>query len=150
MNNMSAKSSRFRMIIPLSLNLFILLFFVTTFAQPNYKMSFFYQPHESAGTDCSYSESTQPHGYLVKCGNKQFRIHHFARPHLNSKQLSWEVLYWVTNLTATPKVENVGTSLWVKADLQSQLQEFKLGQSVDNDTATLDLTISLTQASFLP
>jgi len=150
MKNMNAEISRFRMTIPLSLNLFILLFFITTFAQPNYKMNFFYQPHESAGTDCTYSEGTQPHGFHVKCGQKQFRIHHFARPHLNSKQLSWEVLYWVTNLSTTATSENVGTSLWVKADPQSQLQEFKLGQSVDNDTATLDLTISLSKTRTSP
>lgn len=107
----------------------------------NSEISFFLQPHESAGTDCTFDKTNQPHGYFVTCGKRNFRVHHFARLHSNLIQKQWEILFWVTNIQDAEQNKHVGTTLWVKADTNSRVQTFKLSQAIDNDTATLDLTI---------
>ncbi len=124
----------------------VILFSNVTFAaflSSSKKISFFLQPHETAGTECTYESTNQPHGYFVVCGQRTFRVHHFIHSHQNQEQNQWEILFWVTNFQNSHQNENVGTTLWVKGDTKSNMQTFKLSQAIDNDTATLDLTIQL-------
>ncbi len=129
---------------------FFSVFMVVIFLSSGFAMAvptargieFFLQPHESAGTECTYTKTDQPHGYLVTCGARKFRVHHFTRLHSNSTQNQWEILFWVTHVKNDRETEYVGTSVWIKADTKSNIQTIKLSQAIDNDTGTLDLTIN--------
>lgn len=121
---------------------FFAVLLVSSLCFASAEISFFLQPHESQGTDCTFEKTSQPHGYLVTCGKRSFRVHHFVRLHSNLIQKQWEVLFWVTNIQDEDHNKHVGTTLWVKADTNSLVNTFKLSQAIDNDTATLDLTIN--------
>ena len=117
----------------------LITFSTVAVAEP---VKFFYQPNESAGTDCWFKPSGQPHGYLVYCGSHEFSIHHFARPFVRADKTSWELLFLVTNRKAVAN-EYQGSTMWINAKPGAQITDMKLSQVVDGDTATLDMTIEL-------
>lgn len=98
------------------------------------KLEFYYQPHESAGVDCTYKEIPEMKDFLVKCGGSEYLVHFLARPYKKQDRVSWEVLYWVVN-------QKAGGSLMMDLGPSSEMKSFQVGQFVDNDTAELILRV---------
>lgn len=108
-------------------------------------MNFTYQPMEGAGTECTHKQIRDLPDYAVECatpyGTKVFTAHVIVRENLREKNTGLEVLYWVTAPGDTPTSPRKfdSTSALINLSGKTKLENFSLGQGVENDAAYLNL-----------
>ena len=114
---------------------------------------FEYVPAEWTSTRCEHKRIHRiPHNWQVWCEDqytkKEFSVHLLLRELVNNrtKKTRIEWLYWVTNRTPNSSSsyarEFTGTSLLLTLEDLTKIGDFRLGQSVDNDYAHLNLVLT--------
>ena len=100
---------------------------------------------------CTHAlESAEAQDWKLICknpngpGTRQFRIHLWvtAYTHTNAPKLSYEILYWVTDLSDSAHIVAVGGTTWLHLSEPSALAGIELSQSVENDTAGVYLKLN--------
>jgi hypothetical protein len=90
------------------------------------------------------SSAESKNGEASKTSLRTYRVHLWltAYTHPQPPRLSYEILYWVTDLT-NRKTESAGSTTWFHLRDPSALDSLEIRQSVENDTAGLYLEIRL-------
>ena len=95
-------------------------------------------------------ETAESQDWKVTCTNgpktisKQFSVHLWVTqyPRPSDPRVSYEILYWVTDLSNPHKPTAASSTIWVHLKDPSELSGLELAQGVDEDTAGLYLTIN--------
>ena len=106
-----------------------------------------YEPWQTA--PCLHSKSN-PYDWEVQCNDvirtRKFSVHLALSfyPHSSSNNSSYELLYWVTDLTDPANPNHNSTTIWVHNDgteNKARLIEVSLG--IENDLAALKLSLNM-------
>ncbi len=113
-------------------------------------MKFEYQDFEGTTRyKCSHSlENALSQDFLVDCHDelgavkRRYRVHLWVTAYHRqiSPKLSFEILYWLSDLSNNV-VEGSGTTTWVNLKDAANLHSLYLSQSVDKNSAGLNLEI---------
>lgn len=110
------------------------------------QIRFDYQPHEFKGAKCKHWQIRDLPDWKVVCENEyykeEFTVHLIVRKHKRGGQDdAFEVLYWVSRKTGerSPR-EHQGTSMVFVLNGSAQAKQLRIGQSVKNDYAHLNLS----------
>ncbi len=106
---------------------------------PFKELRFYYQPYETSGIACQHEELETSHDYFVKCGEREFDVHFFARPHRHPQQDSLEILMMVLQRKKLGKPHTSTVSVWVFSGKGNESQNLLVSLGVENDTASLDV-----------
>lgn len=81
--------------------------------------------------------------WKVVCGPKSYLVHLWVTVYRRDTEpkTSYEVLYWVTDLSVPQKPEYTGTTVWFHMKGEPTLHSLTVSQSVDNDVAGLYLDL---------
>ena len=84
--------------------------------------------------------------WVVRCGKEEFRVHLWvsAYEHPTAPRLSYEILYWVSALTARPS-QTTGSTLWFHLNDPSELHSLDLSQQIEEGSAELNLEIQVSK-----
>jgi hypothetical protein len=80
----------------------------------------------------------------VSCGDQKKYVVHLwvtAYTHESEPRMSYEILYWVTDMSRPDHTSSSGATTWVHLKDPSALAAIETRQSVDNDTAGLYLEL---------
>jgi hypothetical protein len=74
---------------------------------------------------------------------REYRVHLWVTHYTRNVEprSSYEVLYWVTDLSEPGETHGVGTTIWFHLKDESALHSISVSQSVENDTAGLYLDL---------
>lgn len=81
--------------------------------------------------------------WLVTCGPKKYTVHLWvtAYPHSTVPRLSYEVLYWITDISIPGQAHGASTTVWFHLKDPSYLSLLQIRLGVENDTAVLALDL---------
>ena len=83
--------------------------------------------------------------WAVRCGKNEFRVHLWVTPyeHPTSPRMSYEILYWVTQLNRDGTRAMTGSTVWFHLEELSKLGKLELMQQIENGSSELELTLDL-------
>jgi hypothetical protein len=81
--------------------------------------------------------------WLVTCGNKKYSVHLWVSAYIHEKapKLSYEVLYWVSDLSVQGQPHGSSTTVWFHLQDPSYLSLLQVSLGVENDSAQLHLDL---------
>jgi hypothetical protein len=112
--------------------------------QPSMIQFHYVQFDGSESLNCNHTlQNSASQDWLVTCGPKKYTVHLWvtAYTHQTEPHLSYEVLYWINDITIPSQPHGASTTVWFHLKDLTLLSLLQVRLGVENETAELGLDL---------